>query len=260
MILELLILIIGIAMLMLAHYLRNKERHVTTVEPFESKVASLEEEAYLHACPLGYHSYHLSNGNTACCKGEIVANECMSDEVCLLNGKGTDSMPKCTDVLMASNQTKSQDQCPSSMTTYFEDTRLHKKGCTNGPLNTTLTGPRNTSQPSCTIYNTMDEDLNSLDSCFNQKELENATCFGNNCTKSLVQPISNKPIQIAIGFTDSTGMHRVAYTRASMERFLDATKSNWRNQGMNLDKNINVAEVAKAFYVDRTIQQSDIEL
>jgi hypothetical protein len=45
-----------------------------------------------------------------------------------------------------------------------------------------------------------------------------------------------------------------------MQRFLDATKPTWRSQGMDLDKNINVAEVAKAYYVDRTIQQDDIQL
>lgn len=253
MILELLILIIGIAMLMLAHYLRNKEQSATTVELFE-------DESYLYACPSGYKSYHLSNGNTACCNGEIVANQCMVDDVCLLSGKGTSEMPKCTDLIVSQNQKKAKDQCPSSMATYFEDRTANKKGCTNGALNTTLNGPRTTSQEKCMIYPTMDENLNSIDSCFNQKEMEEFKCFGNNCTKTLVQAVPNKPVQISVGFMDSTGVHRVAYTRASMERFLDATKPDWREKGMDLSKNVTVAEVAKAYYVDKTIQQQDIQL
>jgi hypothetical protein len=249
MILELSILVISIAMICLALYLRNHDS--TTAEPFQ-----VEEESYLHSCPSGYKSYHLSNGNTACCKGEIVANECMSDNACLLNGKGT--MEKCTTVITNEYKKKAMEQCPSSMSSYFED--MTKKGCTNGPLNITLTGPQHANQQTCTIYNTMDLNLNSLDSCSNQKEMDEFPCFGNNCMKSLVQAVPNAPVQIAVGFVDSNGMHRVAYTRASMQRFLDATKPTWRGQGMDLSKNVNVAEVAKAYYVDRTIPQEDVQL
>jgi len=254
MILELSILIIGIAMILLAVYARNQE---STAEPFTNDV---EDEAYLYSCPPGYQSYHLSNGNTACCKGEIAGNTCMSEDVCLLNGKETDTMPKCTTLITTGYKQKAQEQCPPSLPSYFEDSTKQVKGCTNGPLNATLTGPRNAKQPTCTIYSKMDDNMNSLDSCWNQQQMEKFPCFGTNCTKSLVQTIANTPVQIAVGFMDTTGMHRVAYTRASMERFLDATKPNWRDQGMDLNKNINVAEVAKAFYVDRTIEQSDVQL
>ena len=249
MILELSILVISIAMICLALYLRNHDS--TTAEPFE-----VEEEYYLYSCPSGYKSYHLPNGNTACCKGEIVANKCMSDDVCLLNGKGT--IEKCTTVIKNEYNKKATEQCPSSMSSYFEDTT--KKGCTNGAINTTLSGPKNTNQKTCTIYNTMDLNLNSLDSCSNHKEMDEFPCFGNNCTKSLVQAAPNAPVQVSVGFVDSSGMHRVAYTRASMQRFLDATKPTWRGQGIDLSKNVNVAEVAKEYYVDHTIQQADIQL
>ena len=251
MILELSILVISIAMICLALHLRNHDS--TTAEAFQ-----LENESYLHSCPSGYTSYHLSSGNTACCKGEIVANECMSDNACLLNGKGT--MEKCTTVIMNEYTQKSIEQCPSSIASYFEDNSNRKKGCTNGPLNTTLTGPQNNSQKVCNIYNTMDLNLNSLDSCLNQKEMDEFPCFGNHCTKTLVQAVPNTPVQVSIGFVDSNGMHRVAYTRTSMQRFLDATKPTWRSQGMDLSKNVNVAEVAKAYYVDHTVQQEDIQL
>ena len=259
MILELSILVISIAMICLALYLRNHD--LTTAEPFQNPGQNdMEAESYLHSCPSGYTSYHLSNGNTACCKGEIISNECMSDEICTLNGKGSNGMPKCTDVVTRGFQQKATEQCPASMSSYFEDTTARKKGCTVGSLNTTLTGPQHRDQPTCTIYDTMDMNLNSVDSCMNQKEMDEFPCFGTNCTKSLVQAVPNQPVQVSIGFVDGNGMHRVAYTRASMQRFLDATKPAWRGQGMDLDKNINVAEVAKAYYVDKTIQQDDIQL
>jgi hypothetical protein len=256
MILELSILIIGIAMIMLALHIRRYD-DISTVEPFAS---SVEDEAYLYSCPPGYKSYHLSNGNTACCNGEINTNMCMSDDACVLSGKETSTMPKCTELIKNRYQQKAQELCPASLSSYFEDISKYVKGCTNGPLNSTMNGPRDTNQSICKIYPTVDENIKALDSCSNQKELEEFPCFGTNCTKNVVQTIPGSPVQISVGFTDATGMHRVAYTRSSMERFLDATTPNWRNKGIDLDKSINVAEVAKAYYVDRTIDQNDVQL
>jgi hypothetical protein len=110
------------------------------------------------------------------------------------------------------------------------------------------------------MYPTMEENTNSKDSCSNQKEMDEFPCFGLNCTKGLVQVAPNQPIKISVGFTDSSGMHHVAYTRASMERYLNVSNPKWRDQGIDLSKNVNVAEVAKAFYVDKTMKQDDVQL
>ena len=77
--------------------------------------------------------------------------------------------------------------------------------------------------------------------------------------KSLTQTKKDTPVLITTTFTDSSGIQRTAHSRASMQRFLDATKPGWRDTGMDLSKNIIVAEVAKAFYVDRTLSQEDIQ-
>ena len=45
-----------------------------------------------------------------------------------------------------------------------------------------------------------------------------------------------------------------------MERYLNQVNPNWREKGINLDKNISIAEVAKKFYIDHTIQQSELQL
>jgi hypothetical protein len=68
----------------------------------------------------------------------------------------------------------------------------------------------------------------------------------------------DKPAKIAVHFVDSTGMQRTAYTRASLQRYLNAANPNWRDH-MDLQKNIGVAEVAKAYYVDHTIAQTEVE-
>ena len=54
-------------------------------------------------------------------------------------------------------------------------------------------------------------------------------------------------------------MHRVTYTRQSLENFLDVTNPNYREKGLDLSANIVVAEVAKAYYVDKTMDQSEVK-
>jgi hypothetical protein len=154
---------------------------------------------------------------------------------------------------------KAKEYCMPSLPNYFEDRSKNIKGCMSGSLNDTMTGPQKWDQPQCFIYPEFEKNVNLKNSCTNQQLLDNAQCFGNNCTKELVQPVPDIAPLVAIGFTDSSGMHRVAYTKKSMENFLNATNPNWRNQGIDLTKNINVAEVAKGFYVDKTIEQSQIQ-
>ena len=145
------------------------------------------------------------------------------------------------------------------MTSYYEDRSKSIKGCTNGAYNDTLSGPRNMNQAACKIYNEWNKNQNSKDSCHNQKMLDEARCFGNNCSKQIIQPIPNAPVLIGIGFTDSMGMYKMSYTRKSLENYLNVVWPQWKNGWLNLDKNINVAEVAKAYYIDRTMDQSQVQ-
>ena len=249
--LELAVLLVSITVILLVLYFKDNIKPQQTQEGFDN--------FYLSACPSGYKSFYNNNGDTVCCDGEIIANKCLSSNQCTLNGNGTPDMPNCTQLIKKLYANRSKEYCTSSLPNYFEDRSKNIKGCMTGPLNDTMTGPRKWEQPQCYIYPESDKNTNFKNSCANQKLLDNAQCFGNNCTKELVQPIPSAPPLVAVGFTDNTGMHRVAYTRQSLENFLDVSNPNWRNQGMNLSANINVAEVAKAFYVDRTMDQSQIQ-
>jgi hypothetical protein len=250
--LELFTLIVLILIILIVLY--NKvsiDDYIRVTENFDSY--------YLSGCPATYKTFYNSDGDIVCCDGEVVANRCLSDKQCTLSGKGTPDMPNCVNSILDEYKEKSKTQCTPSMSSYFEDRAKNVKGCTQGSLNNTLTGPRDVKQPTCIIYSGILDNQRNKNSCYNQKLLDKAQCFGNNCSKEVVQPIPFLPVLIAIGFTDNMGMHRVAYTRESLEVFLDATNPNWRSQGTDLSKNINVAEVAKAFYVDRTMDKNEIQ-
>ena len=251
--LELTVLLISITVLLLFVYFKNNGTAQNEIkEPFEN--------FYLSACPSGYKSFYSNNGDTVCCDGEIIANKCLSDNQCTLNGTGTTDMPNCTELIKRLYTEKAKEYCMPSLPNYFEDKAKKIKGCMVGPLNNTMTGPREPYQSKCVIYDTYEKNTNSIDSCANQKLLDSAVCFGNNCSKQLIQSNLSAPPLVVIQFIDNNGIPHMAYTRTSYENFLNISNPSWRNQGLDLSKNIIVAEVAKAFYIDKTIDQKDIQI
>jgi hypothetical protein len=250
--LELIVLLISITALLLFVYFKNNT--------IENEIKESFENFYLSACPSGYKSFYNNNSDTTCCDGEIIANTCISDNQCTLNGKGTPDMPNCTEFIKKIYAEKAKQYCMPALPNYFEDKSKKIKGCMVGPLNDTMTGPRENYQPKCVIYDSLEKNNISIDSCANQKMLDLAVCFGNNCTKRLAKYNQTAPPIVAIQFTDNKGIPHMAYTRTSYENYLNIANPGWKSWGLDLSKNINVAEVAKAFYIDKTIEQKDIQL
>lgn len=211
----------------------------------------------LSACPSDMKTFYLQDGRTACCNGTIISNRCTGTVQCTMTGEGTKDLPNCSDLLKKEFNEKSNSQCPPSMTTYFEDKSTKKKGCTSGALDQEMKQPITKTQPVCWIYPTLEQNLKKVDSCELQKQLEDALCFGKQCKKSIT---SSTPPLIAIQFIDKSGMYRTAYTKKSLEYFLNETRPKWRDEGLDLTKNIMVAEVAKAYFVDKSISEKDIQM
>jgi len=241
---ELICLIFLVLILCIIVYNMNK------IEPFE-------DTYFLRACPTDYKTTSNANSDTICCKGDIVGNKCMSSNICTLSGEGTQDIPSCVSLVMKSYEEKGKSVCPSSMKNYYESS--DEKGCTNGQLSKTLSGPANNSQEKCIIYNTEELNNNSINSCLNSKHLDDYKCFGKDCVKKLTQPNSKYPVLITVEFTDNAGLRHSSYTKESYERFLFVSNPSWKDQGIDLSKNISVAEVAKAYYVDKTMSASDIQ-
>jgi hypothetical protein len=213
---------------------------------------------YLSSCPPGYKSFYGSDGTTQCCSGEIVANKCIGDLQCTL-GKGNNEMPNCVSAMIKEYTEKGKELCPLTMPTYFENIAEKKKGCTNGDWNDTLTGPQTASQPTCIIYDMLPNNELAADSCLNIKIRDEFPCFGGNCTKQMVKYVDNAPPLLLINFSDSMGIPHSAYSRDTIIRYLDVVWPEWRNKGLDVSKNIIVAEVAKKFYIDKTMSQQDIQ-
>lgn len=222
-----------------------------TLEPFS---------AYLSECPAGFKTFYASSGDAMCCPGDIVGNQCLSDQVCTL-GAETSTIPRCIDVIKQAQEEKMKSTCPPSMKSYFED-KVKKSGCTDGPLLDNMTGPRQTYQPTCYVYATQKENDNAADSCSNLKEMEEFPCFGTDCKKALREN-GEMPQLVEISFRDPAGVPRTSYTRASVTREMIARAArNGKQIGDEekemLKKATIISEVAKAYFVDKTLQDSDV--
>jgi len=247
---ELIVLLIGISVLFGWIYYND----TTTKEGFDSQY-------YLQSCPSGYNTfYYRDSGNVGCCNGAVKDNVCSSGMQCTLNESKDASIPNCVTMLLKQYSEKGPDKCPPSMPSYFEDLGEKRMGCTAGNLNQTMNAPQAPSQAVCKIYSDFQDNLFNTDSCANQKELEAYPCFGLNCQKSLVKPSKTGPVVVQVTFMDAAGMFHTSYTRASYERFLNFTNPHWRDQGIDLNKNVIVAEVAKAYFADKSIGVRDVQL
>lgn len=243
---ELIVLLISSIIIIFIIYKNN-------IDNFEN-YNNNDNNYYLSSCPSGYKSFYNNNGDTVCCNGEVIANKCIGDLQCTLNGKGTD-MPNCLQYILQDYKEKGNKFCPRSYA-YFEG--INVKGCTDGLLNSTLTGPRNESQKVCTIYKTNDLNKTSIDSCYNKKLLDATKCIGDNCTKKLTQFGKGMPVLIQIEFIYNNNPI-VAYSRESYSNFINAVNPDMKNKEEYLSKNVHIAEVAKALYIDRTMEESDVD-
>jgi hypothetical protein len=250
---EFIVLLICIGIVMI--YIYNNMENDNSIESFEGTY-------FLNSCPSGYKTINHLNGDIGCCSGTVIGSQCISTgegiSECSLNSN-TSKKPYCVKVIMDDYKKKGESLCPSNMPNYFENLSIKSKGCTEGLLSSDLIGPRTTTQPLCKIYSSLDENLDMKDSCHNQKLLTNFKCFGNNCKKSITQPTPDVPALIHIMFSDNEGLLRTAYPKQSYENYLNKVNPDWKNKGINLSKNIQVAEVAKQYYIENSITKNDVQ-
>lgn len=260
-IIALVLLILGMLLLLAYSPPASLEGFVASPVSPVSPVSPASDPISLSACPSDMKTFYLPDGRTACCNGPISGSRCTGAIQCTMTGEGSKDLPSCAALLQKDYQAKSDSTCPPSMSSYFEDKGSKKRGCTSGALNGDMTLPATTTQPTCWIYPTLGENLEKKDSCELQRQLEEAPCFGTNCSKRILstgEKEGNPPL-LAIYFVDKSGMYRTAYTRKSLEYYLNHTRPSWKDEGLDLDKNIMVAEVAKAYYVDRTRSEKAVQ-
>jgi hypothetical protein len=87
--------------------------------------------------------------------------------------------------------------------------------------------------------------------------MELASCFGTNCAKKIVQQEDAGTCLVQLEFTGQDGHRRSCYTKSSYSDYLQTAG---KKTAFDPSRNINICDVAKAVFVDRTMDQKDVQL
>lgn len=225
-----------------------------TEEAFQASPPPSQQQ--LTFCPLKTNPFTNSAGDTVCCDGTVKGNACQGSSVCALSNRST--MPSCTQMLQDYYNIQSGKMCPASMPNYYENEQGVAVGCTASALDATMTRPLVTTQPGCTIYANQSDNLANQGSCYNQSALAAAQCFGIDCTKTLsLQPNVGLAL-VTLEFGDTEGHRHTCYTADTYSAYLNKTKPNWQKT-FDLSKSIKICDVAKAVFVDRTMNVNETQ-
>ncbi len=219
----------------------------------------------LTACPAETTSYVNNNGMSLCCKTALVNGSCPSGQLACTLSEGSSSIPTCSAYLAAVLEEKGKERCPASRPHYYENGRV--RGCTAGRRTPDGTGPMKSTDSQCTLYSLEADDISKLDSCTNQRLLENTVCFQGSTVKAtpqLVMSGAGIPL-VNCSYSDPvTHMPGSCFSDESLYRFVDVViangwwpksydwRANWRGRSQWCSKN-------KKVYIDKTMSLADVE-
>jgi hypothetical protein len=239
-----------------------------TEEGFTTREFS--EDLQLSTCPAESKSYVDDGGRTVCCDGDIIEGKCQGKQVCSLS-ENFGNLPTCNVWFGAYLQEKGAKRCPPSMPHYFEDPKAGVKGCTAGFRTKDGKGPASSRDKSCKLYNDKDQDLITIDSCTNQKILEETQCF-TNYLEGTSKQFTNWgaiPPPIYCSRLDKSSMMPInCLNESTFARTLDYWIERWAPQykgwremstGWGPQWKLNFCSVIQKLNIDKSIQFKDLD-
>ena len=240
------------------------------LEGFQADAASLDD-LNVNTCPANSNQFVDSNGLVLCCKGDLVDGQCSTNPICSLS-EGTNKYPTCSIWTAAYLNEKGRNRCPPSLPNYYETKDETVRGCTDGRRNKTGSAPLTQKQRFCKLYRTQQEEEGKIDSCENQKLLEQSVCFKNTdvkVEKTLISVLNGfLPAQVQCNFGDiNTRTAGTCITNDSMDRFmtrifeiLGIRNNDWKSGTVNWDpiEKMNFCSVAEKYKIRKTITFKDL--
>lgn len=217
------------------------------------------ELSNISMCPLQTKAYVAKNGDNLCCEGNPNGTDCEGKVACTLSSMNSKEYPSCYKYLSDYYARKSRDVCPRSYPNYYEDDK-GRGFCTSSPLNAQLSaGP---SAPRCSVGG---KGLLDPESCEVRLALDKMQCPSAGCSKSAFAPRNDKayPVILQANFTDSMRITRNCYDKNSVINFWRSIfGEEWKSRTsfINPDRNIMFCDVAKKYFIDKTLQKKDIDV
>jgi hypothetical protein len=214
--------------------------------------------ANISMCPGTSKSYTAKNGDTLCCEGNPAGTDCEGKTICTLSSTGSRTHPSCAEYLKSYYAAKGKQVCPRSLPQYYEDENS-RAFCTNGLLNQELNAPANKAAEQCSIGGGGMKDPKS---CEVRVALDRMQCPAPGCQK-FAQAFGNEPVVLMANFRDSSLMTHTCYDKDSLfHLWRDILGPDWRAKLSHIDfeHNINFCDVAKKYYIDKTLSRNKIQV
>jgi hypothetical protein len=241
------------------------EQFTNQVEGF----ADAEEiDIKITTCPADTASYIDSGGRTVCCEGTVDNGKCSGKNVCSLS-EAIDGLPTCSAWLDAYLENKGNKRCPPSMPKYYETKGATQAGCTAGNRNAQGTAPAANTNKFCTLYRSEQDSMLKLDSCENQKILEEAKCLSKPTTRVLNDwngvippPVNCSGIDTG-SLTPISCLDDAAFIRAAdyWAKVYPPYMKNWKEQSINWGAQwkMNFCSVVQKVTIDKSMSMRDLE-
>ena len=223
------------------------------IEGFSSQLPNIS------MCPSQSRSFVGKNGDDLCCDGNPAGTSCEGKIICTLSSTSGKDHPSCAEYLEEYYRKKGREVCIRSLPNYYED--VNGKGfCTNSRLNLELNGPTNKNADKCSVG---DRNMTNPESCDVKRALERMPCPSRNCKKIALEEGRGLPVIFQATFRDSSNITRSCYDTNSVQNFWHTIfGEEWKSKTshINPDRNIIFCEVAKKYYVDKSIDKSQVDL
>jgi hypothetical protein len=223
------------------------------------------------ACPKGSNTIITPEGDTVCCDGDSVDNRCNGTTICSLSPTDPDNgLLSCSEWVKREWQARGDRFCPDSMQNYFGIMTRKTgaaEGCSSSPCKEDGSLPIDSTQPTCKIYHTSDDEYANIDSCFNVRAKERMMVPMVGSTRAVIQTNQKTrdgrilPALLQTTYLPANGTSMTPVTCYDWDRFkifLDAQDSTGqmsRARMVTKDKEYTVfCGASKAFYVDRTLK------
>jgi hypothetical protein len=226
----------------------------------DKSVTATHTISNISMCPGMSKSFVAKNGDNHCCEGNPAGTDCEGITICTLSStdKNNQKYPSCVKYLQDYYARKGLTVCPRSLPNYFEDDS-GRRFCTNSRLNSSMNGPYSSSAEKCTVGGKGYMDTNS---CEVRVALDRMPCPSPGCTK---QPLNtrNESVILMAHFNDLSGIKHTCYDKESLFRLWENIYGpDWKakTSHINPDRNILFCDVAKKYYIDKTLSKNQIDV
>ena len=164
------LLCVGISAIAIGYYIKY----------YGLSLPKMNEGFVVITCPANSTKYINKHGDTNCCNGDIVNDECNGNNLCSLSPSNTLGIPNCSDYINDLANDAATENCFADMPYFFAASDGSLKGCSASITIANGTAPSDPGKLQCILYPTAALDEVKLDSCYNYKK-NKAALSGANC-------------------------------------------------------------------------------